>query len=132
MDREFETFRGGANEAIANRLHVTISPAKLILINRNLFNKLGKPEAVTLSYSRKRDIIAIKPTSARFNEAFPVMPTGHSFRINSAPFCRHFGIKIDQTLRFIDPSIEDEGILHLNLNETVSVSRVRRRAKIKP
>lgn len=127
MDREFETFRGGANEAIANRLHVTISPAKLILLNRNLFNKLGKPEAVTLSYSRKRDIIAVKPTSPRFNEAFPVMPSGKSFRINAAPFCRHFNIKIDQTLRFIAPALEGDDGLYLDLNETVSVARTRRR-----
>lgn len=129
MDREFETFRGGANEAISNRLHVTISPAKLILLNRNLFNKLGRPEAVSLSYSRRRDIIAVKPISARMNEAFPVAPTGHSFRINAAPFCRHFNIKIDQTLRFVAPAIEGEGILHLNLNETVSVARTHRRKK---
>ncbi|HMT06396.1 MAG TPA: hypothetical protein PKA82_00220 [Pyrinomonadaceae bacterium] len=129
MDREFETFRAGANEPIANRMHVTISPAKLILLNRNLFNKLGKPEAVSLSYSRKRDIIAVKPISSRLNEAFPVAPTGMSFRINAAPFCRHFNIKIDQTLRFVAPAIEDEGILHLDLNQTVSVARTRRRKR---
>lgn len=128
MDREFETFRGGANEAIGRRLHATISPANLILLNRNLFQLMGKPEAVTLSYSRTRDIIAVKPTSPRFNEAFPVVPTGHSYRINAAPFCRHFNMKIDQTLRFIDPGIIDEA-LHLNLNETVSVARTRRQRK---
>lgn len=128
MDREFERFRGGANESIANRLHATISPAKLILLNRNLFNRLGMPEAVFLSYSRTRDVIAVEPTSPRFNESFPVIATGHSYRINTAPFCRHFNIKVDMTLRFTSPDVV-EGALHLNLNETVSVTRQKRKKK---
>ena len=55
MDREFERFRGGANEALSKRLHVTISPANLILLNRNVYNLFGKPAAVYLNYSRERD-----------------------------------------------------------------------------
>lgn len=59
MDRDFETFLGGPNEVISKRLHVTISPAKLILLNRNMYVELGRPEAVRLAFSRVRDTIAI-------------------------------------------------------------------------
>ena len=31
---------------------------------------------------------------------FPVIQTSHSWRINAAPFCRHFGIDIDQEIGF--------------------------------
>jgi hypothetical protein len=74
MDREFERFRGGANEALSKRLHVTISPANLILLNRNVYNLFGKPVAVYLNYCRARDIIAIEHANPRSPECFPVVP----------------------------------------------------------
>ena len=130
MDRDFERFRGGPNEAVSKRLHVTISPAKLILLNRNVYHLLGKPAAVYLDFSRTRDIIAIEPASPRLSESFPVLPTGHSWRINAAPFCRHFGIDIDTTLKFIRPDI-DGNALYLKLAETVSVGGRKRQKRAK-
>ncbi|MBK9214481.1 MAG: hypothetical protein IPM59_02610 [Chloracidobacterium sp.] len=128
LDRDFERFNGGPNEPIANRVHVTISPAKLILLNRRAYQLMGTPEAVNLYYSRVRDTIAIEPTSPRFNQAFPVAATGASFRINAAPFCRNFNIKIDATLKFPRPDLKGHTML-LNLSETISVSRQKRKKK---
>ncbi len=128
MDREFERFRGGPNEALSKRLHVTISPAHLILLNRNLYDQLGRPEAVHLGYSRERDIIAIEPASPRLSDSFPVLVNGAGWRINAAPFCRHFGIRIDTQLKFVRPEIIGH-TLHLNLSETVSVGGRRRKKK---
>ena len=85
MDRDFEKFSGGPNEAASKRLRVTISPAYLILLNRNMFYQLGKPAAVYLHYSRTRDIIALEPTSPRLPGAFPVLANGFNWRINAAP-----------------------------------------------
>ena len=127
MDRDFERFHGGANEAMSKRLHVTISPAKLILLNRNIYDLLGKPGAVYLNFSRVRDTIAIEPASPRLPETFPVIQSGTGWRINSAPFCRHFGIDIDTTLKFVRPDIVGNA-LYLNLGETISVG-VRKRKK---
>ncbi|MCA1589501.1 MAG: hypothetical protein LC734_03755 [Acidobacteria bacterium] len=74
MDRQFERFRGGSNEAARKRVHVTISPAYVILLNRNIYNLMGKPSAVYLNYSREFDIIAVEPTSPpRLADAFPVI-----------------------------------------------------------
>lgn len=129
MDREFERFRGGANEAMSKRLHVTISPANLILINRNVYELFGKPAAVYLNYSRSRDIIAIEHASPRSPECFPVVKNPMNWRINAAPFCRHFGIKIDTTVKFTCPEIVGNA-LHLKLGETTIVGgRVRRKKK---
>ena len=126
MEREFERFRGGPTEAASKRVHVTISPQKLILLNRNMYYTLGRPEAVVLDYSRTRDIIAIEPASPRLNESFPVLPTGLSWRINAAPFCRHFGIDVDTTLKFIQPEMVGNA-LYLKLNETVTVGGRKRK-----
>ena len=121
MDRDFEKFHGGPTEAASKRMHVTISPAHL--------NLLGRPAAVYLHYSRTRDVIALEPSSPRLPESFPVIANPMNWRINAAPFCRHFGIQIDTQLKFIRPEII-AGALHLNLRETVSVGgRLRRKKK---
>ncbi|MEP7076332.1 MAG: hypothetical protein ABI878_11035 [Acidobacteriota bacterium] len=128
MDREFEKFAGGPNEAIAKRIHVTITPAKLIRLNRNMYEQMGKPSAVHLGYSRTRDVIAIEEASPRLSDSFPVLPNRCAWRINAAPFCRHFGISIDTTLKFIRPDLEGNTLL-LNLRETISVGSRKRRKK---
>lgn len=130
LEREFERFRGGPNEAASKRVHVTISPAKLILLNRNAYHLLGKPAAVHLNFSRNRDIIAIEPASPRLPDSFPVIANVCNWRINAAPFCRHFGISIDTELRFIRPEIEGNA-LYLKLGETVSVGGRKRRMRAK-
>lgn len=128
LDREFERFRGGPNEPASKRLHVTISPAKLILLNRNVYNLMGKPAAVYLNFSRVRDIIAIEPASARMADSFPVIQNPCNWRINAAPFCRNYNIDVDTTLKFIRPEIEGDALM-LKLNETVSVGGRKRRKK---
>ena len=128
LDREFERFHGGPNEPASKRLHVTISPGKLILLNRNVYNLIGKPAAVYLNFSRVRDIIAIEPASPRVPESFPVIQNHHNWRINAAPFCRNFNIDIDTQLKFIRPELEGDALM-LKLNETVSVSGRKRRKK---
>lgn len=129
LERDFERFRGGASEPASKRIHVTISPAYLLRLNRNVHNILGKPAAVYLYFSRVRDTIAIEPTSPRFPESFPVLRAGTGWRINAAPFCRHFGIRIDGTLKFVRPDVVGK-TLHLKLSETVSVGGRVRRKKI--
>ena len=128
MDRQFERFRGGANEAASKRVYVSISPAHIILLNRNIYHKIGKPAAVYLNYSRELDIIAIEPASPRLPDSFPVVANPCNWRINAAPFCRHFGIKIDTQLKFIDPELNGNA-LHLKLRETVVVGGLRKRKK---
>jgi len=128
MDKDFERYIGGPNVALSQRLHVTISPQKLILLNRNMYVILGCPAAVYLNYSRERSIIAIQKASIRVPESFPVVKNVCNWRINAAPFCRHFRIEIDTTLKFIHPELIDE-TLYLKLNETVSVGGRKRRKK---
>ena len=126
MDRDFEKFLAGPTLAAAKRLNVTISRHNVLGLNNNVYRLMGKPEAVCLYYSRSRDVIGILPVSPRMNEAFPVKPHGRSsWRINAAPFCRHFGIRVDSTFRFVDPEIQGVKLL-LKLSHVVSVATVRK------
>jgi hypothetical protein len=128
LDREFERFHGGPNEPASKRVHITISPAKLILLNRNAYDLMGKPAAVYLNFSRKRDIIALEPASERVHDSFPVIQNTSNWRINAAPFCRNFNIDIDTQLKFIHPELEGDALM-LKLKETVSVGGRKRRKK---
>jgi len=130
MDRDYEKFRGGPTLAPSDRIYVTINKENVIGINQNCYRMLGKPPAVFLYFSRTRDVIAIEPVqSPRLPEAFPVKPkTSVGWRVNASPFCKHFGIRIDTTERFITPELLD-GKLHLKLAETVTIRQIRRKKK---
>ena len=126
MDKDFERFQGGPNEALRNRVYVTLSPTRNIVLNRRAYELLGRPQAVRLYYSRERAAIGLEVVSPRFNEAFPVVQNGPSgYRISAAPFCRHFNIAPEETLKFITPELN--GLtMTLKLSETVSVARPKR------
>src|SRR5687768_6657126 len=126
LDRDFQRYHGGPNAASGKRFNATISSQHIIRLNRNVHALIGKPAAVYLNYSPERDTIALEPTSPRLAEAFLLIPEGPGFRINAAPFCRNFGIKIDATLKFIRPEPVGDA-LYLKLSETVCVSRKRKR-----
>ncbi len=51
-----------------------------------------------------------------------------AWRINAAPFCHHFNITPDATLKFVDPAIDGQSMM-LKLRETISVARPKRRRK---
>ena len=127
MEKDFERFQAGPNEALRNRVYVTLSPTRNIVLNRRAYELLGRPQAVRLYYSRERGAIGLEVSSPRFNEAFPVMPNGPSgYRISAAPFCRHFNISPEETLKFITPELN--GLtMTLKLSETVSVARPKRK-----
>ncbi|MDI1240475.1 MAG: hypothetical protein PSX80_00975 [bacterium] len=128
---DLEKFLGGPTPSPFDRLYVTINKENVIGLNMNAYKKLGRPEAVFLHYSRSKMIIVIEPASVRMPAAFPVKKKTHvGWRINASPFCKHFGIRIDSTERFINPDLEHEGRrLVLRLKETVTIKQLRRKKK---
>ncbi len=96
-------------------------------MNATCYKLLGKPVAANLYFSRADDTIAIEPMdSVRLPTVFPFRPNSTARYLNAAPFCRHYGIKLDSTLRFIAPDIRD-GALQLKLSDTVIIKRVPRK-----
>lgn len=126
-DSEWERYSGGPAEATLNRLHATINKKRKILLNANLYRKFNWPAAVFLSYNRRRNLIAIERADPNSNDAFPVRVNRNCFEIMASSFCRHFGIKIDSTLKFLRPKFDDDRRLILKLNETTIVSRLDRK-----
>ena len=126
LDRKFEKFLGGPTQPPETRVYVSMDRRGVITLNATCYRLLGKPKSVYLHFSRMDDTIAIEPVdSYHLPAAFPLKPNGSAWYLNSAPFSRHFGIRLDATQRFVSPDIRD-GVLHLKLSETVTIQRRRR------
>lgn len=131
MDRKFEKFLGGPTQSPSDRVYISINKANVITLNEKCYKLLGTPPAVYLFFSRADDTIAIEPVHSHPTPAsFPVKTDKNrsSWRISAAPFCKHFGIRIDTTERFIAPDMRD-GSLQMKLTETVTVRNYRRKKK---
>lgn len=124
VDRKFEKYRGGPTVAAAERMYVTLGRTGRLFINRRVHQLMGRPQAVYLYFSRADDQIALEPSSPRLPESLPLIEAKQGWRVNAAPFCRHFGIRLDTTEKFIRPEVED-GALILKLSETVTVAKLR-------
>jgi hypothetical protein len=123
LERNFEKFHGGPAARLGQMAEprVTINRRSLIYLNRKAYELLGSPKAVALYYSREDDSIAIEPAYPRFAENFPVISKQEGYSIHASSFCRHYGISVPKTERFIRPDFINEGALILNLRQTVTV-----------
>ena len=123
IEREFEKYRGGPTEDPKVRVHVSLAPNGRLILNRKAYAMIGKPPAVNLYFSRTTDTVAVEPVSAaRVPESLPVMQNKNDgVRVNAAPFCRHFNIRMPATSRFIRPEVRN-GRLILKLSETVVIT----------
>lgn len=132
LEREWEKFRGGPNSGpnrSKNEARVTINRKGTIYLNDYAYNVVGRPKAVALYYNREEDSIALEPGYPRFKENFNVVKKQMGWAIHASPFCRHYGIRIPTTERFIRPDLTNEGQMILNLRETVTVGGIDRRKK---
>ena len=119
---------GGPTVPFHERVHVTIDKNGRIFLNQKAHKMMGKPLAVYLYYNRQRDMIILEKTDAlSSSNAFLFRDGGNTARIIWAgPFCKHFNIRVQGTLKFLDPATDALGNLYLKLSETINVSAGRR------
>jgi len=124
----FEQFIGGPAKPYRERLHATIGPKRRILLNANLYNLWGRPDAVHIFFDRATFRIALRPAPQNDPLAFPIKHNRGCFQILAGPFCRHYKINLNHTHRFVSPKIDSKRRLILDLRATVDVTRrVRKR-----
>ena len=131
IDRQCEKFMGGPTVPFQERVHITLDGKGRIFLNQKAHKMMGKPLAVYLYYNRAKDMIILERTDAlTSSNAFLFRDGGNTARIIWAgPFCRHFNIRVEGTVKFVAPTIDAIGNLYLKLSETISVSGRRRRKK---
>ena len=126
LNRNWVKFNGIRKERGFNRHHITINHNGQIHIGRHAHLDLGRPQAVTLYYEPREAKIALQPTDPRTPGSVPLIAkTFGAYYIPAKQFCREDRIGIAGTEAFVKPDINHNGILILDLNETLRVSRGR-------
>jgi hypothetical protein len=122
---------GGPTLPFQERVHITLDGKGRIFLNQKAHKMMGRPLAVYLYYNRSKDMIILEKTDAlTSSNAFLFRDGGNAARIIWAgPFCRHFNIRVEGTVKFVAPTTDAIGNLYLKLSETISVSGRRRRKK---
>lgn len=125
MISHWEVFDGGPTLPAEERMHASLNYKNVIHINSNLHERMGHPEAAVLMFDKVNSVIGINPAPATLPNAFQLKrrTRGKHRLIHAAPFCRRYGIKIDNTTVFIQPEIDDDGVLRLDLKATMPVKR---------
>ena len=131
MIEEWEEFEAGPTPPRSERIHVTLNKRNVILLNGNIHEKLGSPEAVIFLFDKVNSIIGINPASPNMSNAFPVKQKGRGRHrlIRATPFCKKYGIMLDGTMAFLNPEIDDDGVLRLDLKATTPATRRGRRSQ---
>lgn len=98
MISHWEVFEAGPTPPVRERMHVTLNYKNVILLNGNVHEQMGSPEAVQLLFDKVNSVIGLNPVSANTPSAFRLKQKGGGTHrlIVASPFCRHYGIKIRQ------------------------------------
>jgi len=119
-------FKGIKKERGFNRHHITINHNGQIHINRAAHIDLGRPRAVTLYFEPTLNKIAIQPADPRDPGSVALIAkTFGAYYVPAKQFTRENRIHIAGTEAFLKPDINHNGILFLDLNETIKVGRGR-------
>ena len=84
---------------------------------------IGSPERIRF-FCTARNRIGLRKSSPEDKSSFPVKKErgkGAGATVHAAYFCNNYGIKPDQTIEFTDITIDDNGIMVLDLNTARSV-----------
>ena len=122
----FDLFEEGPMEPSGNRVGVSINSRGHFYVNRKAIIAMGEPDAVMLYFDRERKAIGMQRSPIDRKYAFRLVnrATRESGRmIFATSFCRHYGIRPTETLAFISPAVNHNGILVLNLHEVRSVKK---------
>ena len=126
MKRQWEIFTGRPN-AYSGEAEARITLGRnTIYLNGKAFEALGSPGAVEMMFEGNERIIGLKPVDRGERNAFPVRQhgrTGNYRRIAASAFCRHFRLDTRRTVLFDQPDIDNDGVMLLDLNSTIGVSK---------
>jgi hypothetical protein len=101
-------------------LRATMNLRGHISWNRFTHDRLGRPEAVKLLFDAANSRIGLQPVHPTTKNAYPVGPQGsHGGRVIRAyRLLNEHDIRLSEAVEFVNPTIDPEGILVLDLRLT--------------
>jgi hypothetical protein len=124
-----ESSKANSGMARWQMLYATLNPEGHLVISGQTHRTLGEPDSYVLLFDRERSVIGLRPArSAVTKNAYPVKKRGNygGVFVRAYPFCREFGIDIPQTVRFHKCQVDNNGVLILDLNQTIPAARSRK------
>ena len=123
--RDWVEFKDVAARRRPNGTRVSLNPKGEFVFDRKTFELMNEPEAVVLLFDRATDTIGLKPSDPDSPNAV-IVRTRHSRYnkiVRSLPFLKEHDIRLDRTVQFPTASIDEDGILCLNLRDRIATGR---------
>ena len=114
--------------------HVTMNPRGEITLTKFVLDMLDAPEAFHLFFDRVNQTIGLKPTRRAMANAYPICPRGShgGALVRAYRLCQQFGIRLNERVRFLDPRIDEDGILNLDLRKVTRSTQGRQKVRELP
>jgi hypothetical protein len=98
-------------------LYATMNTKGDIVISRLTWQRLGEAKAFLVMFDPVNNRIGLKPTHPTFKNAYPIRVSNRTGAklVRGYRLTKEFGIKLPVTMQFVDPEIDDDGILTLDL-----------------
>ena len=129
MDYNFERFEDKPRAMTGKEPHVSLFAYGKIYLNRRAIELLGEPDAVALMFDRRQKVIGIQGVPPSRHYAFRLNKKDKrslGSTIAATSFLKHYKIHPSETLAFRNPTLNENGILVLDLNDVASTSKKRR------
>ena len=109
-------------------LHITLNPKGYLLIGARAFEKFGRPEQAILLFDQTNSLIGIQPTNRHAPNAYPLVKENKTKKgnyriIRAHRFCRHYAIRVERTVAFVEPTVDPDGVLVLDLKNARIIGR---------
>jgi hypothetical protein len=111
--------------ATKKEARVTLGSFGTFYLNEQAFVELGSPAAVELLFDVGRRRIGLRPVAPMAPHAFKILPhtKGNYHRLSAAAFCHHHRIFHKGTLLFHGITIDETGMIRLDLVNATVVTR---------
>jgi len=121
-----QTVREGVSARWAS-LYVSMNPKGMIVMSRHSWEQLGSPEAFLILFDKTNSRIGLAPTSPITKNAFRARKCGRygARRAHAYLTMQQFGIVLSDTVRFFDATINEDGMMVLDLRTAQIDARVR-------
>ncbi|HRI03831.1 MAG TPA: hypothetical protein PLL77_08825 [Pyrinomonadaceae bacterium] len=103
-------------------LYATLNPLGELSLSKFTHEQLGAPSGYVLLFDRDREVIGMRPANPTVERnAYPVAARGRhgGQRVYAHRMCREFGVQIKETVRFHHCQIDHNGILILDMKDTI-------------
>ena len=125
---QWDEFKETAPRRLYEKLYATINPRGDFVVSLKTYIRMNEPEAVVLLYDSDTRTIGVRPSRLNVPNAITVHVRHARYNrvFRSRKFLAKHNIQIKQTVQFPTAEIDTDGVLILNLKESVLATHMPR------